>query len=32
MLASRYGHSEVVEKLLQHGAIVDIQTKVRFNI
>ena len=28
MLASRYGHVEVVDKLLQHGARVDLQSQV----
>ena len=28
MFASENGHVEVVEKLLQHGATVDIQEKV----
>ena len=29
MIASLKGHVEVVDKLLQHGASVDLQTKVR---
>ena len=29
MIASLNGHVEVVDKLLQHGAAVDQQTKVR---
>ena len=29
MAASQYGHVEVVEKLLQHGATVDLESKVR---
>ena len=28
MVASQYGHVEVVDKLLQHGAKVDLITKV----
>ena len=38
MVASQNGHVEVVDKLLRHGATVDLQTKVcnatytRFNI
>ena len=28
MLASQNGHVEVVDKLLHHGATVDLQTKV----
>ena len=28
MVASQNGHVEVVDKLLQHGAIVDLQKKV----
>ena len=28
MLASHYGHVEVVDKLLQHGAKVDLQENV----
>ena len=28
MLASHNGHVEVVDKLVQHGATVDLQTKV----
>ena len=28
MVASQNGHVEVVDKLLQHGAIVDLQHKV----
>ena len=28
MLASGYGHVEVVDKLLQHGATVDLQYNV----
>ena len=32
MVASRYGHVEVVDKLLQHGATVDLQTKVAKSI
>ena len=30
MMASQYGHVEVVDKLLKHGAIVDLQEKVCF--
>ena len=29
MAASRNGHVEVVDKLLQHGATVDLENKVR---
>ena len=29
MYASQNGHVEVVDKLLQHGATVDLQNKVR---
>ena len=29
MLASMNGHVEVVDKLLKHGAIVDLQANVR---
>ena len=29
MAASRYGHVEVVDKLLQHGVTVDLESKVR---
>ena len=29
MAASQYGHVEVVDKLLQHGATVDHESKVR---
>ena len=28
MAASQYGHVEVVDKLLQHGATVDLQKEV----
>ena len=31
MVASRYGHVEVVDKLLQHGATVDLQKVVHYN-
>ena len=31
MLASRNGHVEVVDKLLQHGATVDLQKVVHYN-
>ena len=31
MFASRYGHVEVVDKLLQHGARVDLQNEVLFS-
>ena len=29
MVASQEGHVEVVDKLLQHGATVDLENKVR---
>ena len=32
MLASKYGHVEVVDKLLQQGARVDLQNKVSRNV
>ena len=32
MAASQNGHVEVVDKLLQHGASVDIQEKVSRNV
>ena len=31
MLASQNGHVEVVDKLLQHGATVDLQKVVHYN-
>ena len=31
MLASQNGHVEVVDKLLQHGATVDLQEVVHYN-
>ena len=31
MVASHYGHVEVVDKLLQHGATVDLQEVVHYN-
>ena len=32
MVASQSGHVEVVNKLLQHGATVDLQKVVHYNI
>ena len=32
MVASQNGHVEVVEKLLQYGASVNLQDKVEYNI
>ena len=31
MVASENGHVEVVDKLLQHGATVDLQKEVHYN-
>ena len=32
MVASRNGHGEVVDKLLQHGAKIDLQKEVSRNV
>ncbi len=32
MLASRYGHTNIVQLLLEHGADANLQTKVSFSV